>query len=103
MNYKFEYYGIRRKADDDVITWPRVISAMIYTTLFVALKLRWIPPTVTLLGSAPIYCVVHCAVKIVSLPFGARVSNYLDDVLYAGYQSLTTLCFDLLSGVRVSW
>lgn len=74
---------------------------MIHTALFVALKLRWLPPTVTLLGSAPIYCVVHCTAKIICFPFGSRVSNYLEDIIYAGYQTLTTLCFDVLSGVRV--
>lgn len=75
---------------------------MIYSTIFLALKLRWVAPTVTLFGCAPIYCVVHCAAKIISLPFGTRVSSYLEDVIYAGYQSLTTLCFDLMSGVQVS-
>ena len=75
---------------------------MIHTVILVGLKLRWVPPTVFLLGNAPLYCVVLSAVRLLGLPFGSRAVNSLEDVLYACYQSFTTLCFDVLSGVKVS-
>jgi len=75
---------------------------MIHTAILVGLKLRWVPPTVFILGNAPLYCVVVGTVRLLGLPFGSRVVNSLEDLIYACYQSLTTLCFDVLSGVKVS-
>ena len=74
---------------------------MIVAAPHLMLSLRWIPPGVAILGSAPLYLAGWGVVRLLTLPLPYRLYRRLDEYLYSGYQAMVGFYYEIWSGVEV--
>ncbi len=74
---------------------------MIVAAPHILLSLRWVPPGVAILGSAPIFLAHWTAIKILTFPLPYRFYRRLDEYLYGKYQAMVGFYYETWSGVEV--
>lgn len=73
---------------------------MIVAAPHILLSLRWVPPGVAILGSAPIFLAHWTAIKILTFPLPYRFYRRLDEYLYGKYQAMVGFYYETWSGVE---
>ena len=76
-------------------------SDAMFSAPFLLLSLRWVPPTVALLGSPVTYMAAWTALRCASLVMSARAASRLETRLYSWYQAMVGFWFETWSGVEV--